>query len=100
MKNSVLSSLALGAALAGLSVLPASAQVYVRIAPPAPIVETVPAAHPAGTVWVGGYWRWNRSRYVWVPGHYAHPGAGYRHWCAGHWHNGPRGYWWVDGHWC
>jgi hypothetical protein len=75
-----------------------AAVVWVQAAPPAPVVETVPALPGAGYVWVGGYWNWNGVKYVWVPGRYVHhPGA----WCAGHWrHVRDSGWYWVPGHWC
>jgi WXXGXW repeat (2 copies) len=78
--------------------VPAAAQVYITVAPPAPIVETAPASPGAGYVWVPGYYRWNGSRYVWVHGHYVrHAG----HWCTGKWHhNAARGWWYAQGHWC
>lgn len=78
--------------------LPASAQVYVQIAPPAPVYETMPASPGRGYVWVGGYYTWSGGRYVWVHGRYVrHAGR----WCAGHWHHTARhGWYWTDGRWC
>ncbi|HEY1977557.1 MAG TPA: hypothetical protein VGG89_13460 [Candidatus Baltobacteraceae bacterium] len=78
--------------------LPAAAQVYVTVAPPAPVVETIPVSPGHGYVWVPGYYRWNGVRYVWVHGHYVlHAG----HWCPGGWHHTPaRGWWYTPGHWC
>jgi|SRR6185312_13660905 len=89
-------ALAAGTFLA--TALPAAAQVYITVAPPAPIVETVPRSPGAGYVWVPGYYNWNGRRYVWVHGHYArHSG----HWCGGKWHhNAARGWWWTPGRWC
>jgi hypothetical protein len=74
-----------------------AARIWVQVAPPAPIVETVPAQPGAGYVWVGGYYRWDGARYVWVHGHYvAHGGA----WVPGHWeHVTGSGWYWVPGHW-
>ena len=97
MKNA-LTSAALAAGLFLLAI-PAAAQVYVYVAsaPPAPMVETIPASPGTGYTWVGGYWHWNGSRYVWVHGHYMHHAG---RWCGGHWHHGPRGYYWVEGNWC
>lgn len=77
--------------------LPASAQVYVQIAPPAPIFETIPAAPGSGYVWVNGHYNWNGNRYVWTGGRYVRHGGRY---CDGHWRHGDRGYYWVEGHWC
>lgn len=57
------------AALLAFTLLPAAsnAQVYVRVGPPAPIVERRPPPPERGYVWVGGYHRWDGARYVWVP---------------------------------
>jgi hypothetical protein len=51
--------------------LPASAEIYVNIAPPAPRYEVVPAPR-AGYIWVPGYWDWRGSRHVWMKGHWEH----------------------------
>ncbi len=47
--------------------LPAAAEIFVNIAPPAPRVEVVPAPR-AGYVWVPGFWDWRGQRHVWVRG--------------------------------
>lgn len=49
--------------------LPASAQVYLEIAPPAPRHEVIPAPRP-GHVWQPGYWEWRDGHHVWVRGHW------------------------------
>jgi hypothetical protein len=80
------------------SAAPTLAQVYAP-GPPPPLRQEVVPPPRAGMGWRAGYWRWNSTRYVWVPGHYArvpHPGA---HWVPGHWAQGPRGWFWVEGHW-
>lgn len=58
------------AALLAFLLWPAAsnAQVYVRVGPPAPIVERRPPPPERGFVWIGGYHRWDGERYVWVPG--------------------------------
>ncbi|HYL27410.1 MAG TPA: hypothetical protein VEW74_06205 [Candidatus Nitrosotalea sp.] len=98
MKTIITAAILAAMGFAGASI-PASAQayIYVQIAPPAPIYETVPAAPGPGYAWVGGYYRWEGGRYVWVRGHYAHHAGA---WCAGHWHHGRHGYYWTDGRWC
>jgi WXXGXW repeat (2 copies) len=72
----------------------------VGIAPPAPVIETPPPPPPPpGNVWQGGYWAWDGTKYVWVPGVYVvapYPGAV---WVAGHWVRHGPGWVWVDGHW-
>jgi hypothetical protein len=75
------------------------AQVVVRVAPPAPIVETQGPPPYAGAVWIGGYHRWDGGRYVWVPGRWdrpPHPGA---RWEPGRWDHGHDGYRWREGRW-
>ena len=44
-----------------------SADVIVKVRPPAAIVETRPAAPGPGYVWIGGVHRWNGTAYVWDP---------------------------------
>jgi hypothetical protein len=78
----------------------ADTRVYVRIAPPAPIVETRIVAPSRGHIWITGYHRWDGRAYVWVPGRWELPPSHYHHWVAGHWvHERHNGYYWVDGHW-
>jgi len=75
-----------------------AARVWVVAAPPAVVVDTVPAQPGPGYVWVGGYWQWDGAHYVWVPGRWVrHAGA----WCGGHWRHVPgSGWYWDPGHWC
>jgi hypothetical protein len=78
----------------------ADTRVYVRIGPPAAIVETRPVAPGPHHVWIGGYHRWDGQAYLWVPGRWDLPPARHRGWVAGHWaHHRHNGYYWVDGHW-
>ena len=49
--------------------LPASAEIYVNIAPPAPRYEVVPAPR-AGYIWAPGYWDWRGNRHIWLRGHW------------------------------
>jgi hypothetical protein len=77
------------------------AQVVVRIGPPAPPREVIPArpyGHP-DWAWRGGYQRWDGRRYVWVPGSYAAPPHRGARWVPGRWSNTRRGYVWVEGRW-
>ena len=89
------------AGLLALSLTPAivMAQVVVRIAPPAPIVEVHDHPPHAGWVWIDGYHRWDGHRYVWVHGHWVrppHPGAV---WVAHRWEHRGDGWVLVEGHW-
>jgi len=77
----------------------AMAQVFVRIAPPAPIVEVHDHPLHPGWVWIDGYHRWDGHRYVWVHGRWGrppHPGAV---WVAHRWEQRNGGYVLVQGHW-
>lgn len=68
------------AATMGLAAIPATsvaADVYLRVAPPAPRVEVVPAPR-AGYLWVPGYWDARGHRHHWVKGHYERERRGYR----------------------
>lgn len=86
-------SLAASPALAG-------PRVYVKIAPPAPIVEVRAVAPSPGHVWIGGFHRWDGAAYVWVPGRYELPPRRGQHWVAGHWaHHKVHGHYWVEGRW-
>lgn len=49
------------------------------IAPPPPRTEEIPPPPPAPTiVWVTGFWQWNGTMYIWVPGSYQPRPAGAR----------------------
>ncbi len=75
------------------------AEVVVRVAPPAAIVETRPAAPGAGYVWVPGYHQWDGARYNWTAGTWVqapHPGA---RWVAHRWVRRHGGWVLVEGHW-
>lgn len=102
MKTSSIRRLVAVAALSGaLGSVPARADhVYVRVAPPVPIVEVRPPMPTHGHVWVGGHHAWNGSAHVWVHGSWQLPPPRHRHWVPGRWHHyHRRGYYWVDGHW-
>ena len=74
IKKTILAAL-LAASFAAVAV-PVSAATYVRIAPPAPREEVVPAARP-GKQWVGGHWEWRNNRHAWVRGTWINDRRGY-----------------------
>jgi hypothetical protein len=84
-----------------LTSTPASARthVYVRIGPPAPVVEVRTARPGPRFVWVDGYHRWNGRAYAWVPGRWAAPPRGRAVWVPGRWVHDRHGWYLVDGHW-
>ena len=70
--------------LGGVTLPQASAaDVIVRVAPPAPRVEAVPAPRH-GYVWVPGYWDYRGHRHVWVAGSWVRERRGYRY-VTPHW---------------
>jgi len=96
-------------------VAPASAQVFVERAPPADIVEVIPATPPhPGWHWVPGHYAW-RGGWVWLRGHFVAfevpprpeiivetppPAPSPRHfWVRGHWVFEGRDWAWHKGHW-
>ena len=67
----------LAAASATISVSAVAAPyIDVRVAPPPPRHEVVPAAR-AGYTWAPGYWDWRGHRHVWVSGHWERERHGY-----------------------
>ena len=75
------------------------AEVIVRVAPPAAIVETRPAAPGAGYVWIGGYHKYENNAYVWVPGRWELPPRPHARWVAHRWVRRHGGWVLVEGHW-
>jgi len=94
------------AALCGLTLLftgalasAANISFSVGVVPPAPVVEPVPAPPAPGTVWAPGYWSWNGTQYVWVPGQYVVPPFPGAVWIGGRWVARGPNWVWVDGRW-
>jgi hypothetical protein len=82
-----------------VSARPPRGAVYVRVAPPAPLVEVEGVAPGPEFVWIRGYHRWEGERYVWVPGRWERrPRAG-AVWVHGEWRHHRNGWYWVEGHW-
>jgi WXXGXW repeat (2 copies) len=73
--------------------------VVVGFAPPAPVVEVVPPSPAPGYVWQPGYWSWNGTQYVWVPGAYVVAPFVHAVWVPGAWVRHGPGWIWVAGHW-
>jgi len=74
-------------------------RVYVRVGPPAPIVEARVVAPGPGYVWVAGYHAWNGRAYAWVPGRWERPPRARAVWVPAHWQRERRGWYLVEGHW-
>jgi len=69
---------ALLAASIGTLATPASAVVYVRVAPPELRAETVPEPRRNHT-WRAGHWEWRGNRHHWVRGAWVRDRPGYRY---------------------
>jgi hypothetical protein len=77
-----------------------AARVYVSIAPPPLVVETIPVAPSPNHVWIAGYHRWDGHAYLWVKGHYVIAPRAHAVWVPGHWsHHHSHGWYWVEGRW-
>lgn len=85
MFRKTLVSAVFAAASMGAVSTAATAETYtiIRVAPPAPVVETMPSP---------------RRGQVWVPGYYDHRGNQYQ-WVQGHWVRERRGYDWQEARW-
>jgi hypothetical protein len=97
MMKKILLGTMVAATLSVGSVSVATADVFVRVAPPAPRTEVVPEPR-RGYVWVPGYWDYHGKRHVWVQGTWVKERHGY-HYSNPQWqeHDGR----WVlqRGHW-
>jgi hypothetical protein len=75
------------------------ARVYVRVGPPAPIVNAVVVTPGPRYVWTPGFYRWSGRAYVWVPGRYVLPPRPRSVWIPGRWTHNRGGWFWIDGRW-
>jgi hypothetical protein len=77
MKRLTLATLIALAAAAPLSSMAAPrVDLFVGVAPPAPLVERVPPPRH-GYVWAPGHWEWNGHRHVWAAGYWVAERPGY-----------------------
>ena len=74
-------------------------RLYVRVGPPAPIVERRIVAPGPGYVWVPGYHVWNGAVYVWTPGRWVLPPRPRAVWVPAHWERDRHGWFLIEGHW-
>ena len=89
-----------GSLVAATACMSAGGRMYLRVGPPAPIVEARIVQPGPGYVWLPGHYFWNGFEYVWRPGVWVRPPRGRAVWAPGHWVNeGRRGYFWVEGRW-
>jgi hypothetical protein len=99
----LLQSLVLGTGVAYFISVPGQAAVgvFVRVAPPRPVVEYVVPAPAPRMVWASGFYQWNRRAYAWAPGYWAYPPVPAAIWVAPKWMYQPSrgGYVFVAGYW-
>jgi hypothetical protein len=74
-------------------------RVYVRVGPPAPIVETRVVAPGPGYVWIPGFHAWDGRAYVWRPGRWERGPRASARWVPARWVRDRRGWYLVEGHW-
>jgi hypothetical protein len=74
-------------------------RVYVRVGPPAPIVERRIVAPGRGYVWIPGYHTWDGRAYVWRPGRWDRPPRARARWVPARWYHDRRGWYLIEGHW-
>ena len=87
---------AFGCLLAGSSM---AADVFVRVAPPRPVIETRTVSPGRGYYWTPGYHRWDGRAYAWSPGQWVMPPRPRARWVPAHWAHRRGGYVFVEGHW-
>ncbi len=87
--------------LAGtLMVGAASAEVYVRVAPPPPVHRGIVGVAPSPNhVWVNGYHEWAGGNYVWRPGTWVARPYPRAFWVDARWVPRRGGWVFVPGHW-
>ncbi|HET6632322.1 MAG TPA: hypothetical protein VFG73_06395 [Rhodanobacteraceae bacterium] len=86
-----------GVALAPAAAAHSSFHVSVRIGPPAPRFEVMPAAR-IGFVWAPGYWSWNGGGYIWIGGRWLPQRVGYVY-VGPRWHHYNGGWRFEGSHW-
>jgi hypothetical protein len=83
--------IAVGAAITPLSSMAYdNVSVFIGTAPPAPLVERIPAPRH-GYVWAPGHWEWNGRRHIWTRGVWIAERPGYVY-TAPTWYRGDRGW--------
>ncbi len=73
--------------------------VFIRFGPPAPRREVMVVRPGPRYVWMPGYYRWARHRYVWVRGYWTVPPRPHAVWVPGYWAPRHGAYVWISGYW-
>jgi hypothetical protein len=98
LMNASLLTLSLAAA-SGCAVAAPRGRVYVRVGPPAPVVERRIVAPGPGYVWIPGFHAWDGRAYLWRPGRWERAPRANARWVPARWVRDRRGWYLVEGHW-
>lgn len=82
-----------------LVIVPAHAEVVIRLRPPISIREHRPARPSRRHIWIAGYHRWDGNAYVWERGRYEVPPREHARWIAPRYTHRRDGYVYYEGHW-
>ena len=82
-----------------LGLVPAHAEVVIKLRPPVSVREQRAARPSKKHVWVGGYQKWNGNAYAWERGRWEEPPHARGVWVAPRYVKRRDGYVFVEGHW-
>lgn len=71
-------------------------------APPPPMYESIPPIPPGRgdmLTWMPGYWRWDGSNYIWIPGAYIDRPRREAYWVPARWEQRGTSWVYIEGHW-
>jgi hypothetical protein len=95
MRNLILTAL-FGCALV---VVPASAEVVIKLRPPISIREHRTVRPSRDHVWISGYHHWDGKAYGWQAGRWEKPPRVHARWVAPRYTHRHDGYVYTEGHW-
>ena len=82
-----------------LGIVPASAEVVIKLRPPISIHEHRPPRPSRDHVWVGGYHRYEGNGYQWQAGRWEQPPRVHAVWVAPRYTHRRDGYVYTEGYW-
>ena len=83
----------------GLVVVPAHAEIVIKLRPPVSIREHRTARPSQAHVWINGYHRWDGNAYSWQAGRWETPPRAHAVWVAPRYTHRRGGYVYAEGHW-
>lgn len=99
LKKILGTTLVAGFVLTAAASAEARTRVYVRIGPPAPVVEVRSVSPGPRYAWVPGYYRWDGYGYGWAAGRWVAPPRRHAVWVAPHWVHSRHGWYMAGGYW-